>query len=335
MKQLRKNLVRKSIVWPVLLAAALLLAFAGCRESQRRETAGGVPASPVAIVNNERITLEEFLNAHLLFFTRWDRFIRNDPEKKREMKEIILANMVDELLLDQEARRRGIVIESAKLEEAIQKLLAPYAGQELARASGSDTFSMEGWRKDFERRVIHEVLIRREVVSKIRLTQREMRAYYERHRGEFIQPEQVKVRHIAVGSRSQLRKVVRRLRRGRDFVELVRKYSITPDRLVDGDLGYVKRGVLPEEFDQAIFKLSGIGSISSTEKPVKTQMGYHIFRLENRRPRTALSFNRALPMIRKALVRQKQPRAFKIWMQRLRDKATIKIDNRLLHAETG
>lgn len=318
-----------------LLAALVVSAGGGCQDSYRRDVAGGPSARAVAVVNNERITMEEFLNAHLLFFTRWDRFIRNDRDKKREIKEIILANMIDRKLLDQEARRRGVESGQETLEQDIRKMVEPYSDNELLSTVHQQNFSMEGWRGTLQRRLIHQKLVQREVISRIRLTQRELRAYYERHRKEFVVPEQVRVRHIAVSSRAKLRRVAVRLRRGRDFVKLVRKYSTTPDRERDGDLGYVPRGVLPEEFDRAIFRLTSIGSITSTEKPVKTQMGFHIFRLEGRKPRRILSFREALPLIRKALIEKKQSRAFQVWLQRLRDKATIKIDKRLLEAEMG
>ena len=324
--------VTLTIIVAVVLAGA---ATGGCQDSQRRDVAGGTSARAIAVVNNERITVEEFLNAHLLFFTRWDRFIRNDKNKKRDIKEIILSNMIDGKLLDQEARRRGIEASEEQLEEEIQKLVAPYGEEELMRTVQLPNFSIEGWRDNLRRRLVHRELIRREVIAKMRLTQRELKAYYERNRADFVVPEQVRVRHIAVSSRSQLRKVASRLRRGRDFVKLVKDYSITPDRDKDGDLGFVPRGVLPEEFDQTIFKLGRIGSISSTEKPVKTQLGFHIFRLEGRKSRVSLSFRQALPMIKKVLAERKQPRAFQLWMQSLRDRATIKIDRDLLKAEMG
>lgn len=318
------------------LALLILAAMAGgCQDSQRRDMAGGTSSRAVAVVNNERITVEEFLDEYLLFFTSWDRFIRNDRDKKKDIKEIILSNMIDQKLLDQEARRRGIDVGPEKLEQELRDLVAPYGDEEVARAVQQPNFSMDSWRNILRRRLIHSELIQREVTSKIRISQRELRAHYERNRKDFVVPEQVRVRHIAVSSRSELRKVARRLRRGRDFVKLVRDYSITPDRVQDGDLGFVPRGVLPQEFDQAIFRLASIGSISSVEKPVKTQMGFHIFRLEGRKPKVNLSFRKALPMIKKALIQQKQPRAFQLWIQSLRDRATIKIDNRLLDSDMG
>lgn len=323
-------------VFSVALASFLLGgALGGCQESQRRNLGTGPQAYPVAIVNNERITLEEFLDNSQLFLTRWHRFIQNDPEKKKTIREILLANMIDEKLLDQEARRRGIEIQEPAVDSKILRLTSPWREEELARAARRANTTLEQWRAEFHRQMVHEELIRREVVAKIRVTQRELRAYYERNREQFVQPEQVRVRHIAVGSRSVYNRVTRLLKRRRDFVKLVRKYSITPDRLADGDLGYVQRGVLPLEMDKAIFSMKRVGSTSSSRNPVRTQIGYHIFRLEDRRPRADLSFRAAIPLIKKTLVRRKQTRAFKKWMRQLREAATIKIDRKLMLAATG
>ncbi len=324
---------------PILALVAFLLLAAslpgGCRKTERRNLGSGAPARPVAVVNNERITLEEFFDTYQLFLTRWDRFIQKDPEKKEELKEIVLANMIDEKLMDQEVRRRGLELEDAEVDAEIHRLTGPYARDDLTRSASMSHRTLQQWRVEFRRRMLHENLIVREVVARIRVTQREMRAYYERNRKQFETQEQVRVRHIAVGSRSDYRKLVRALRRDADFVELVRKYSVTPDRARDGDLGFVERGVLPPEFDQVIFKLTRVGSINPTNKPVKTQIGYHLFRLEGRKPSANLTFKEAMPLIRKILTERKQPVAFQTWIQGLRDRATIRINRQLLAAGMG
>lgn len=328
---------RKAAV--MLLALLLLLPALGCQDARRRNggsvTGTGTEGHPIAVVNNERITLEEFLDDYQLFLTRRDRFIQNDKGKKQEIKEILLANLVDRKLLDQEGRRKGVEVDEAVVEAEIRRLLAPWDPANLENEEKARGRDFDEWRLEFWRRMVHQKLIQQEVIAKIRISRREMRAYYERHREEFVQPEQVRVRHIAVGSRSAYNRVVRRLKRNRDFIKLVKEYSITPDRLADGDLGYMPRGVLPAEFDQAIFKMSAIGSISPTGNPVKTQMGYHIFKLEGRKPRMELDFKAAMPRIESILLERKQPQAFKEWLQKLRDKANIKIDQRLLKAEMG
>ena len=304
-------------VW-VLIGAIAMLTFA-CQDTQRRDIVSGPGSRAVAVVNNERIGFEEFQNAYQLFLTRWDRFFGNDPEKKLQFREIILDMMIDEKLMDQEARRRGIEVSDGELEKVA--FLANTTPQE--------------WRRLIKRNMVHDKLLAADVIGKISVSRREMTAYYERHKQEFFQAEQVRVRHIAVGSRSLHTKIIRLLQRKRKFGTLVEKYSITPDRLAGGELGFVERGVLPPEFDQAIFKLKKVGSISPARAPVQTQIGYHIFQLQGRRTEGQLPLEEALPRIRQILTEQKQPVAFRTWLQALRNKAAIKINKKLLHADAG
>lgn len=320
-------------VWLVFAVVLSLLGAAACQKSQRRTAAEESLARAIAVVNNEKISYEAFQNDYQLFLTRWDPFILHDPEKKQEIKELLLNRMIEAKLIDQEARRKGIEVDT---EELNARILALIASREQGETDAETIVAQEQlveWRRKFRRRIIHEKVVRQEVIEKIRITPAELRSYYNKQRQRFYRPERVKVRHIAVGSRSLYNRVMNLLERRRKFTSLVRKYSITPDRFADGELGYVERGVLPEEFDEAIFKMSRIGSISPRRSPVQTQMGYHIFRLEGRQKEGLLSYRLALPEIRKLLMEQKQSQAFGKWLTRLRKRATIHIDNDLLLAD--
>ena len=320
----------------VLWLALALIALSACQETQRMDTRGGTQrVKPIAVVNNEPLALEDFLDRYKLFLTQWDRFIKNDPKKKQEIKVLVLEEMIEEKLLDQEARRRGIQVDPEEAKQRMAALTSPLNEAEMNQSIQRSGKEFDLWRGKLIQRIVHEKLIKKEIVTRIKISRQEMRAYYESNKNQFIQMEQVRVRHIAVSSRKDYNKVQRDLRRSVDFVQLVRKYSITPDREADGDLGYVERGVLPVEFDQAIFSMKQIGSISPANPPVKTQIGYHIFRLEGRKPRVQLSFENALSRIRESLVAQKQPEVYKKWVEELRSRATISIDKNLLEAELG
>ena len=315
-----------------LLAA--LLALGGCQKSQRRAGGEEALARAIATVNNEKLLYEDFLNQYQLFLTKWDRFIKNDPEKKQDIKELLLQRAIDSKLIDQEARRKGIDVDDTELNKRTVELLS---SSEDADASAAEAVlpadAVAEWSRELRRRLIHVKLVQEEVVDKIRITPADMRAYYDKHRDSFYRPERVKVRHIAVGSRSLYNRVMGLLERNNDFLELVHQYSITPDRNNDGELGFVERGVLPPEFDQAIFKMSRIGSVTPPNDPVQTQIGFHIFRLEGREPEGQLSFRDALPEVRQRLLTEKQPIAYQHWLENLRQKSTIIIDEALLNAE--
>jgi len=323
-----------ALAFVLVTLVALLLALGGCQKSQRHTTGDEAMARAIAVVNNEKILYEDFLNHYQLFLTKWDTFIQNDPQKKQEIKELLLQRAIDDKLIDQEARRKGIDVDDTELNKRSLALLS--SAEDTDATAAENVLSPEtlsDWTRELRQRMTHEKVVQQEVVDKIRITPAELRAYYDKHRKDFYSPEQVKVRHIAVGSRSLYNRVMSLLARNEDFVKLVHQYSITPDRMNDGELGYVERGVLPEEFDKAIFKMTRIGSITPANDPVKTEMGYHIFRLEGRKPAGQLSFREALPEIRERLLREKEPQAYQRWLADLRNKATIVIDDALLNAE--
>lgn len=324
---------RRKTVLRVLLLVALVM-LAGCQENLRHQGKGVPLTRPIATVNNEKITYEEFQDAYQLFLTRWDRFIRNDAGNKQEIKELLLERMIDELLLDQEARRRGISVEANEFSALTLELLSSGEDNTPAQNSGLlERNEMGEWSRKLQRRMIHTKLVLQEVIDKIRPSPAELRRYYDQHRDSFMRPERVKVRHIAVGSRSLHRKVMNLLERNTPIEELVRTYSITPDREQGGVIGYVERGILPKEFDEAIFALEQVGQVTSAREPVTTQMGFHIFRLEGREEEGLLSFRKALPEVRLRIAQERETQAYDNWLAGLRAKATIHIDRQLLEAD--
>lgn len=326
---------RLASAWTIVLVALAALVMAACQDTRRRDAGRGALTRPIVTVNAEEVSFQEFQAVYQGFLSRWDRFIHNDEERKDELKRLILERLIEDILLDQEARRRGMELNNdaftAKLREAIQ----PYDESYLDQVAEANHRPLPEWKRQFRRRLVHERLINREVLARIQLTDREVARYYEVHRGEFQVPEQVKVRHIAVGSRRAYDRVRRQLEEGADFIDLVREHSITPDREFDGNLGYVNRGVMPPEFDEVIFKMERTGSINNLNKPVQTEIGFHIFRLEDRREARRLTLTEATPQIRETLIREKQSEAYKLWLGQLRDRATIIVDKDLLSAEMG
>jgi parvulin-like peptidyl-prolyl isomerase len=325
---------------PLACGGALILAglglapgLAGCQRSERA-VLSGTSVHTVAVVNNERIGLEEFQTAYQRFLTRWDAFLQNDAAKKQQIKELVLQEMIDGKLLDQEARRRGIQVSDEELNARVQELVAPLDLDHLRQGAGGRQ-SVQQWMRDYQRRLVHQKLIRQEVIDKVRVTQKEMRDLYTRNPRRFARPEQIKVRHICVGSRDLYDRVMKAIERGEDFVGLVKRYSITPDRANDGELGYIQRGMLPPELENAIFELKRVGALSSPRKPVQTQMGFHIFRVEGYRPEGLRTFEEAEPDIRALLVSEREPEAYRRWLEALRRHATITLDHKLLAAETG
>lgn len=115
------------------------------------------------------------------------------------------------------------------------------------------------------------------------------RAYFEAHRAEYERPPMVSlafVRFPKVPTEEDEQDVIARLqdladavRDGEDFGELAKVYSEDPSGANGGDLGYLKKGAMPPEFEAAAQTLA-VGQVS---QPVKTANGYYIIKVEGRR----------------------------------------------------
>lgn len=159
--------------------------------------------------------------------------------------------------------------------------------------------------KRAEKKDVYFNCVQREVIDK-QVSEAEIREVYKYHNIE------IKVRHILLKmspnptqeeERQTLRKahqILKRIRAGEDFAELARQYSQDQNTLKKGgDLGYIRWGWMPREFDKVAFNMK-VGQVS---QPVKTQWGYHIIKVEDRRVFPPKDYEQEKSRIKKLLLR--------------------------------
>ena len=132
----------------------------------------------------------------------------------------------------------------------------------------------------------------------------------------------IRDRQIVVAEEAVGHKVLGLLRQGEDFADVAAEYSLSPDAEQGGDLGFFGRGRMPAEFDEAVFDLP-VGRLSDL---VKSEYGYHIFLVEEKRSAARLSQNDAQDEIRRIIETRKQEEAYQGWLQDLRSRAAIEVD---------
>ena len=91
---------------------------------------------------------------------------------------------------------------------------------------------------------------------------------------------QVRASHILVKTETEANDVMKKLNAGKDFAELARLYSTCPSGKKGGDLGFFGKGQMVKEFESAAFSMEK-GQV--TQKPVKTQHGYHIIKVTDKK----------------------------------------------------
>jgi len=144
---------------------------------------------------------------------------------------------------------------------------------------------------------------------------------YQKLLANFKPEDEIKASHILVETEDKAKAVIAELRKGGDFATVAKARSKDPSAQKNGgDLGYFTKGEMVPAFADAAFAMK-VGDV--TQAPVKTQFGWHVIKVEDRRQTTAPTFDEAKPMIRDQIAGQM---AEKI-VADLRDKAKIKVFN--------
>ena len=153
-------------------------------------------------------------------------------------------------------------------------------GQRLAVGNSFEE-PMQYWR----RRALRDAYFDKSVRETISDT--EAKKFYENQVGSQKSDQEVRARHILVESKDKAREVYEKLAHGADFARLAKEYSKDPgSKDQGGDLGFFGRGQMVPQFEEAVFRLKR-GEVS---EPFESQFGWHIVRLDDRRQRSAPTF---------------------------------------------
>jgi parvulin-like peptidyl-prolyl isomerase len=309
--------------------------FSGCESNSKKRTSIVPEEETIAIVNNKKISLAAFHAKLHSVLNRYRQLILTDEKQLSEIKEIVIEQLVDEELLNQEASRKGIRVSDEEMEPIVAESLTPYEGAGFDTQLKKINMTKTEWKERLRKQLLVRKLIEEEVIRKIPITKREIRSYYQKHQRELVIPEGFKIRNITLSSNEEASAIRSQIRRGKNFIKLIREHSISPDKARDGDLGYIERGDLPLEMERVIFKLGFRKFRSSLSQPIHSQDGYHIFRLEKYRRKRRLSLSAAKSRIKKILIEQKEDEYYARWLEKLKKNATISIDREMLNREEG
>jgi parvulin-like peptidyl-prolyl isomerase len=248
---------------------------AGAAQSQAA-AATPIPQGSAAVVNGQEISMAMFLRevekrqAPLV-----QRGVNaNTPQGKAELeqvKQLTLDNLIDDVLVTQDAAKQGIVVSDAEVEAEIQKGISTAGGQ----AKFEEQLKREGQTLDDARSTVRMQLLYQKMIAKVA--------------GNLQTSEQVHARHILVNSAGVAQALLEQIRGGADFGQLAQQASLDDKtRSNGGDLGWFPRGKLPaKELEDAAFALQP-GQLSAV---VQSAFGYHIIQVLERDPARKLEGN--------------------------------------------
>jgi peptidyl-prolyl cis-trans isomerase C len=138
--------------------------------------------------------------------------------------------------------------------------------------------------------------------AKAAVTEQAMRKVYDEAIGQMKKEPEVRARHILVETEDEAKAVIAELKKGGDFAELAKTKSKDPGSADGGDLGYFTKDQMVPEFSEVAFKMYP-GQVSN---PVKTQFGWHIIKVEDKRTRAMPEFDKVKDQIATYVARKAQ-----------------------------
>lgn len=269
----------------------------------------------VATVNGIDISRKDYDREVNLYKDRMARSGRPlDQQQVKVVSGQILDRMIETELLYQESRKQGVKIDSTEIEAQFSEIKQRFSSeQEFSSAIDKMDMTEAGIRAQIERGLAINELVKTRISDNIKISEEESRKFYDSHPELFQQPEQVKASHILIkveqdadaqkktAAEKKIEKIQNRLKKGEDFATLARENSEGPSATNGGDLGYFKRGTMVKPFEDAAFALE-VNQISDV---VKTQFGYHLIKLVDRKPAQTLAYAEVKPKLVDHLKQQK------------------------------
>ena len=244
----------------------------------------------------------------------------------------VIQRMVEEELLVQESRRRGITISSEEVDQDVAAARARFETpeafqQELARLYLDET----GYRRYLKRQRAIDRLLAQQVDPSVSVSPEEMRRFYEANPQRYQSPETIRVRHILIhraagdanaspdAAYRKISMIREKLEQGEDFADLAAEYSQESTWERGGDLGFIQRGQMVPSIESVVFDLK-VGEISPI---LTTEHDYHLVQVSERHAATMMPFEEARSDIQKTLLQVKQKQAIRAYINVLRKRAEI------------
>ncbi len=343
---------------PLFLIAALLPATA---QSRPTTTTAAVqpPAAPsgndtvveeiVARVNNSIVTRADLRRAHEGAVEEVKQANLPNPDQAIAQRDKgQLKDLINQQLLIQKGQDLGYTADTELIKrlDEIRKQVGAKDMDDLAKVAEAQGVSYEDFKNNMRNQLISQHVIQSEVGSHIQVTPAEVKQFYEEHRKDMEQPEQVRLSEILIpvespkgpdgkeiagaeptpeavaAAEAKAKDLYDKIKKGAAFDEIAKANSSGPTAANGGDLGYFKRGTLAKELEDKTFAMKG-GDVA---EPIRTKQGFVILKVAEHTEAGVPDIKRVEPAIQERLYYTKLEPAMNDYIKKLREDAYIYVN---------
>jgi peptidyl-prolyl cis-trans isomerase C len=292
------------------------------------------PSTIVATVNGTAITKAEMDRAmkFMLAQNRVSATLSDEERKKAETA--VLDQLISAELLYQAGKKLEIKdidkLVDTQMSQNKAKFPSPEAYDKALKTSGLTEKDL----KEFSRKEIYiNNLIEKQIASKVSVSDAEAKKFYDENKDKFKHEEMVRASHILVvvdpkaspedkkKAREKAEALLKRVKGGEDFAAVAKKESGCPSAAQGGNLGYFSKGQMVPAFEDVAFSLKP-GEISGV---VETQFGFHIIKVDEKKPAGTETFDEVKQRIISFLKVQKVQTGITEYIDKLRKEGKVEI----------
>ena len=286
----------------------------------------------VAVVNQEVITWSELYKTMEADASPAVKELQKDEQRRiyKKNEAAFLETLINVRLQLQEAGHVGIRVSDGELQEAIDGIKKKYAMSESAFSESlkGEGFSYDEYKKRLREQIIISKLVNIQIRNKIVITDEDIKKFVAENKKVMENTESYKISQILLKKQKDVENskieekagdLLKKLEQGESFADLARQYSDDPSSNAGGELGFLKKSELNNDFLDVISKMQP-GDIS---KPFWTASGLHIIKLESRTEVKGKDemHEEARGMLTNKIFTEK----YNAWIKSLREKSFIEV----------
>ena len=285
----------------------------------------------IVVVNGETITQSELDAACEIMRQKLEANLTGDAlakELEKSRKEI-LNRMIEEKLILSAAKKKNIEVDDEDIELKMKGVKSRFGSEdkfyEILKDEG---VSVNELKQNYADQIRVAKMVEMEVRKKIVVSPSDIAEYYRVYKEDFREPEQVRLKNILVRPDENLsddeaaalaEKILGFLKAGENFDELALKYSKGPNADRGGDMGLARRGQMLKQIEDVVLNLNS-GDLSGV---IKTSLGYHIFKVEEKRPERIKELSEVKDEIEKIIFAEKGKKQYDTWIEQLKKDSFI------------
>jgi peptidyl-prolyl cis-trans isomerase SurA len=257
------------------------------------------------------------------------------PEDAADRRKNLLRDMVDQQLLLSRAKELGLNADAEVIRrlDEIRKQNHMDSMEDLEKAARQQGVSFEDFKANIRNGILTQQVVRDEVGRHLQMTQGQEQAFYDAHKNEFSQPEQVRLSEILVPTpadatdalvaqaKTKADGISEKIKAGETFEDLAKANSGGPTASQGGDLGLFKRGALAKVLEDQTFSLPA-GGVTA---PIRTRQGFVILKVTEHQQPGVPPLKDIEPQIQEAMYMQQMQPALRTYLTKLREDAYIDI----------